>query len=379
MKLIETDCIQLCDTIIDSKVITLIDTPGFDDSSVSDLEILRTLSKWLKEHCEEGQLLTGIIYLHPITKTRLEGSALRALTIMKKLCGQDNLKNVVLVTTFWNDVTWELGVRRERELISTDDFWKQLVDQGSKVERMSKDYKKFIPVLLEIAGRQPMKLSIQKEMQDGKSLEETMAGLFINAETKKLEQTHQDKLQGLSSWLKTHLAEEQKRSEAEASERKKKADAELAAIKKKEADDLIRFEQMQQLQRFRQEAKAKELEKKLAEAAKKEEEKKRLMAEEEAKLARKQREDDGRARFKDSLLQRQVVDADIDLLRAANAAGLCRISVPGIEVEGIGMETDGMWSVDRSGINSWCDRCRNILGDRQFIGMWSCDYPKEAG
>jgi predicted GTPase len=62
---IETDCIQSYDGIISLTAITLIDTPGFDDSSVADLEILRALSKWLKEHCEEGQLLTGIIYLHP--------------------------------------------------------------------------------------------------------------------------------------------------------------------------------------------------------------------------------------------------------------------------------------------------------------------------
>ena len=120
----------------------MIDTPGFDDS-VSDLEILRILSRWLKEHCEEGRLLTAIIYLHPITKTRVEGSALRALTIMKKLCGNDNLKNVILVTTFWNEGTDAVGVKWEKELVSTDDIWKQMLDQGSRVERMSRDHAKF--------------------------------------------------------------------------------------------------------------------------------------------------------------------------------------------------------------------------------------------
>jgi hypothetical protein len=160
LRSIETDCIQSCDVIISLTAITLIDTPGFDDSSVSDLEILWTLSKWLKEHCEEGQLLTGIIYLHPITKTRVEGSTLRALTIMKKLCGDDNLKNIILVTTFWNEVTDEVAVKREKELISTDNLWKQMIDQGSRVERMSRDYTKFKPVLVEIKKRPALKISI---------------------------------------------------------------------------------------------------------------------------------------------------------------------------------------------------------------------------
>jgi hypothetical protein len=56
---------------------------------------------------------------------------------MKKLCGDDNLKNIILVTTFWNEVTDEVAVKREKELISTDNLWKQMIDQGSRVERMS--------------------------------------------------------------------------------------------------------------------------------------------------------------------------------------------------------------------------------------------------
>ena len=79
--------------------------------------------------------------------------------------------------------------------------------------------------------------------------------------------------------------------------RKKKADAELPAIKKKEVQEIQRLKQLEQFQEHTRRMKAKELEKKLAEAAKKEEEKKQLMAEEEAKLVRKRREEDRRRRF----------------------------------------------------------------------------------
>ena len=65
-----------------------------------------------------------------------------------------------------------------------------------------------------------------------------------------------------------------------------------------------------------------------------------------------------------------MVDSDIDLLRAANSAGLCPVSVDGINPEGTGMSSAGVWTVDRSGINSWCDRCRNTVGNRWMVGMW---------
>ena len=122
-----------------------------------------------------------------------------------------------------------------------------------------------------------------------------------------------------------------------------------------------RLKQLEQFQEHKRGMKAKELKEQLAKAAKKEAERKRLMEEEEKQLARKSREEDGRARYKDSELQRQVVDSDIDLLRAANSARLCRISVDRINPEGIGMSSAGVWTVDRSGINSWCDRCRNTV------------------
>jgi hypothetical protein len=176
-------------------------------------------------------------------------------------------------------------------------------------------------------------------------------------------------MRDLDDWWKKHLEQETRISEKEALARKKKADAALAAIKKKEAEEVQRLKQLEQFQEHKRRMKAKELEQQLAEAVKKEAEKKRLMEEEEKRLARKRREEDVRARYKDSELQRQVVDSDMDLLRAANSAGLCRIIVDGINPEGIGMSRTGVWTVDRSGINSWCDRCRNTVGNRWMIGM----------
>ncbi|KIM49737.1 hypothetical protein M413DRAFT_115376 [Hebeloma cylindrosporum] len=41
--------------------IVLIDTPGFDDSSRSDEQILKLIGEWLKKTCQKRILLSGIV------------------------------------------------------------------------------------------------------------------------------------------------------------------------------------------------------------------------------------------------------------------------------------------------------------------------------
>jgi hypothetical protein len=107
--------------------------------------------------------------------------------LLDKLCGPGNFHNVLLVTTFWNKVTTDVGAQRERELTETEGFWKSLKDQGARVERMAQDYERFHGTLTSLADKSEMTLQIQEEMHAGKPLEETMAGLSIEAEISKLE------------------------------------------------------------------------------------------------------------------------------------------------------------------------------------------------
>ncbi|PUU81478.1 hypothetical protein B9Z19DRAFT_604223 [Tuber borchii] len=59
--------------------ITLVDTPGFNGMNRSDTKVLRMIANWASEAYRNDQLLSGIIYLHPITHTRMEGSILKNL------------------------------------------------------------------------------------------------------------------------------------------------------------------------------------------------------------------------------------------------------------------------------------------------------------
>ncbi|RSL38835.1 hypothetical protein CEP54_016385 [Fusarium duplospermum] len=113
--------------------LTLLDSPGFNDIYRSETEILNSISSFLSESYSHGFQLSGIIYLHPISNPRMEGSARLSLRMFRKLVGDDSLSNVILSTTHWSRVSSEEGTRREADL--QDKFWKDLLDKGATMMR----------------------------------------------------------------------------------------------------------------------------------------------------------------------------------------------------------------------------------------------------
>ncbi|KAF8858316.1 hypothetical protein BDZ45DRAFT_785836, partial [Acephala macrosclerotiorum] len=70
----------------------LIDTPGFDDTKRDDYDIFPSLTSYLASSYRSGRKLNGIPYLHHIIDQKMQGSALRNLTMFRKLCGEDCLR-----------------------------------------------------------------------------------------------------------------------------------------------------------------------------------------------------------------------------------------------------------------------------------------------
>lgn len=105
------------------RTVYLIDKPGFDDTKKIDTEALSEIALLLGDPYRNKILLSGIIYAHRITDIRMQGSAKKNLLMFRQLCGQDALNKVVLVTTMWDKVSNDEGVKRETELPDTPEFW----------------------------------------------------------------------------------------------------------------------------------------------------------------------------------------------------------------------------------------------------------------
>jgi hypothetical protein len=205
------------------KTVHLIDTPGFDDTYKTDSDVLRDLAFWLTASYGNGFKLTGIIYLHPITHTRMSGSAFKNLRTFRKICGKDSMSSVILATTMWCDVTPDAGDVRETDLKNTAEFWGDMIAEGSKVQRHTNDHHSAMNIIAHLVDKNSTTtLALQKEMVEQKlKLDDTEAGKEVDSTMEedrkrwqeRLDETENDMKEAIAANDKKHIEEVAKEQE----------------------------------------------------------------------------------------------------------------------------------------------------------------------
>jgi hypothetical protein len=215
--------------------IYLVDTPGFDDTYRTDSEILREIALWLNKAHSEKLRLAGIIFLQRISDVRVGGSGIKNIKMFQKLCGDGPLGSVVLATTMWDLVTEDVAIQREKELKERPQFWKGMIDQGSRVFRHDKrevSALRIIKYLMKL--RRPLTLDIQREMVDGnRELIDTSAGEALASNMEALIKLYEGKLDNLEQEFR-----EARKEDREMLEEQKKEHEENLAKQRKEMEKL---------------------------------------------------------------------------------------------------------------------------------------------
>ena len=203
---------------LDGRVVTLIDTPGFDDTNRSDTDILATIAGHLENACvvffqdsctrayseiryKAGMKLSGLVYVHRISDFRMGGISSRNFRMFRKLCGDDTLKNVVIVTNMWGEVSQAKGEMREAEL--KNKFFKPALDKGAQMLRHDNTVESAHNILQHIIRNHPLPLKIQRELVDEmKDIGETDAGQEVESQIQELIQKHQAAIKNLQEEMK---------------------------------------------------------------------------------------------------------------------------------------------------------------------------------
>jgi DNA repair exonuclease SbcCD ATPase subunit len=233
--------------------ITLVDTPGFDDSNVSDREILMKLLGWLKETQEEGQKLSGILYLHRIDAPRMQGSALRNFGTFKQLCGEGFYKNIMLGTTCWDLVDAKtVGEEREAQLKEKGGFWYALLQRGSEIVRIPKGGDSACDLVFRLASKNPTFLKSQVEMgKMGLSLDEVSATKTVNEELEKLRAENERAKRQQQENFSRLQREREERARAKREEERKRHD-QLLREQQEERQRILKIQRETQAQRERE-------------------------------------------------------------------------------------------------------------------------------
>lgn len=244
-----TQHVEVIETTIGDRTVKLIDTPGFDDSGRSDADILETISDYLRAAYTQKINLTGVIYVQRITDNRMQGSSLRCLRLLKKLCGPEYYGNIVLVTTMWGNITQKEGEERENNLRNVDAYWGELLRQGATFQRhFPRGNASALRVITHLLEKTPAVLNFQRELFKAHGvIADTSAGqVLMLFYATKLEETQKkinkvqkelDESQAVMNKAKEEL--EKSRKEREALEEQVKREREsLQAQLKKERESL---------------------------------------------------------------------------------------------------------------------------------------------
>ncbi|GJJ78404.1 hypothetical protein EMPS_10763 [Entomortierella parvispora] len=167
--------------------VMILDTPGFDDTHRSDTEILTEVADHLANLHRNGFQVCGIVYLHSIREDRVRGSSYKNLKMFEKLCGEDALQNVVMLTNRWGQIDELEAVRREDELKA--EYWNMYLAAGCTIDRY-RDRNDLVRIFEALLQQNPTVLDIQSEIVDGhKSMSETSAGALLQVNTE-MDQAH---------------------------------------------------------------------------------------------------------------------------------------------------------------------------------------------
>lgn len=152
---------------------------------MGDVEVLRQQVYLFAQLYRAGLQLSGIIYLHPITRNRVSGSSARNFRMLEQLCGHEGLPRLILLSTMWDQLEprssqYLDALYREQELVTNDIFWASMCRGGSLVENFDGSSTSASAVVSQLIartrGRASVAFQIQRELVDeGRDLLQTSA------------------------------------------------------------------------------------------------------------------------------------------------------------------------------------------------------------
>ncbi|KZP32044.1 hypothetical protein FIBSPDRAFT_723717, partial [Athelia psychrophila] len=163
--------------------VIFVDTPGFNDTNRSDIEILVQIAAWFVKIYQKNVPLSAIVYLHRISDNRMVGAPFKNLQMFAGMCGQETMPRVILGTTMWSETKPATGARREKELKGS--FWADMIKQGCEAQRFGDSYK----YAWELIGKLPTEqenIVLSRAIYHKKNLNATATGVRLTEELNRL-------------------------------------------------------------------------------------------------------------------------------------------------------------------------------------------------
>jgi hypothetical protein len=189
--------------------------------------------------------------MHRISDGRFSGIAGRNFRIFRELCGEASLKNVVLVTNMWGDVSHDVGEARERELASK--FLKPALDKGARMVRHHNTEQSAHDVIRHIMNNHPVVLQIQREVVDErKDVANTAAGAALKADLAEEARRHKADVRRAQEEMARALREKEEATRRRIAEETRMREEEMRRVREEQAR--VALQRRQEMERAESEA-----------------------------------------------------------------------------------------------------------------------------
>ena len=159
-------------TTLDDQEMLLVDTPGFEDNKTSNLETLQKICEYILQVANNPAcVIHGAVYVHNVATSRWLAGDERTWAILKALCGDSAMGNVVVATTRW-PADHEEEDYEKLEKRNLENYWEGILG----TVRLSKnDVQNSTSVIRMLLGVRPTVFQAQWELSNGNTPSDTSA------------------------------------------------------------------------------------------------------------------------------------------------------------------------------------------------------------
>ena len=176
----------------------LMDTPGFDDTKLSDAQVLETIAEALVDAFNDEADIQGALYVHPVTEAKMRGSGRKNLIMFNEVLGTEEMSHCRLVTTKWSLQAEDVSKDRERELCEKEEFWKPLIDAGAKTVRFNDSQQSALEIIAPLVQGDAFEpLLVDEMVRKNKTLSQTRAGEMVNDDIEEATKAHKAEIADL--------------------------------------------------------------------------------------------------------------------------------------------------------------------------------------
>ena len=159
--------------------------------------------------------LAGILYFHPICDRKVGGAARKGFNVVRKICGDEALPNLLFVTNMWEEVTPDKGQQREEQLKQSDLLLKHTLKKGAKIIRHHGNRGSAEEIIRSLLENPPRPFLIQQELAQGKDPIDTSAAMELSRPLEDQMKEHQAEERQLTADIE-QAGDETRKSELEA-------------------------------------------------------------------------------------------------------------------------------------------------------------------